>query len=218
MTHSTKPRRRGRPKSDDRSVSTREEILDGALAAFAELGYDGMSMRVLAARIGISHGLIPARFGTKEALWRAAVDQGMERLADNIGDLSDVDTAAEKLRIASSHLLLSLWEFPAILQLINSEGSRDSERLDYILATPAHENMRTRLQEIIDEGVAAGEFRPVSASLVFLMIAHGGGAALCLKPLSTKIDLLSTANDEQHHEIVASVADVVVRGISHQSH
>lgn len=47
----------------------RDLILEAALAAFAEHGFHGASMRDIAARAGVSQSLVHHHFGTKEALW-----------------------------------------------------------------------------------------------------------------------------------------------------
>src|SRR5262245_60334837 len=72
-------RPRGRPPAGEPTLTT-ERLLDAALDAFADKGYDGMSVRELARTLGVSHNLIPQRIGTKADLWRAAVDRGFGQL------------------------------------------------------------------------------------------------------------------------------------------
>ena len=71
-TPSSAARRRGRPRAEE-SVD-RTEILDAALRAFARHGLEGVSVRTLNRELGVSHNLIYQRFGSKDDLWRAAVD------------------------------------------------------------------------------------------------------------------------------------------------
>src|ERR1700757_5170575 len=78
LTQGKPERPRGRPKASD--AVPIEEILDKALIMFATVGYDGMSLRTLNRELGVSHNLIYQRFGTKDELWRAAVDYGFGRL------------------------------------------------------------------------------------------------------------------------------------------
>jgi len=47
----------------------RDLIIEAALAAFAEHGFHGASMRDIAARAGISQSLVHHHFGSKDALW-----------------------------------------------------------------------------------------------------------------------------------------------------
>ena len=59
---------------------TRSRILQAALEAFAERGYDGAGIRDIAARVGVNHALIKYHFVDKETLWKAAVAFLFDRL------------------------------------------------------------------------------------------------------------------------------------------
>ena len=67
----------GRPvrKQQQRSVRTRQKLLDAALEAFSENGFKGTSTRDIADRAGVHHPLITYHFKNKETLWRASADQ-----------------------------------------------------------------------------------------------------------------------------------------------
>src|SRR2546423_14162188 len=74
MARANAGKRTGRPKAADAPV-TLEQILDAAFRAFATYGYDGVAVRTLNRKLGVSHNLIHQRFGSKQALWYAAVDR-----------------------------------------------------------------------------------------------------------------------------------------------
>jgi TetR/AcrR family transcriptional regulator len=59
---------------------TRRIILQAALDRFSTEGFEGASTRAIAAQAGVNHGLIRHHFGSKEKLWRAAVEFLFERL------------------------------------------------------------------------------------------------------------------------------------------
>jgi TetR/AcrR family transcriptional regulator, repressor for neighboring sulfatase len=63
-----------------RSTSTKEAILDAALAAYADAGPDGASLRDVAIAAGVTHPLILQYFGSKQGL----VDRVGGRLVDRI--------------------------------------------------------------------------------------------------------------------------------------
>lgn len=74
-------RSRGRPSRDERSAAqTRSTILEASLTLFAERGFEGASMRNIAAEVGVEHSLLRYHFGDKGALWREAVLQMIKRL------------------------------------------------------------------------------------------------------------------------------------------
>ena len=62
--------------------ATRASILQAALEAFSERGFEGVSTREIAARAGAHHALIKYHFETKDALWRAAVTFLFRRQAE----------------------------------------------------------------------------------------------------------------------------------------
>lgn len=69
MTEHT-PRRRGRPRGGSDS---RERIIAAAVDEFGERGYDGATIRSIAARAGVDSALVHHYFGTKADLFAEAV-------------------------------------------------------------------------------------------------------------------------------------------------
>jgi AcrR family transcriptional regulator len=61
------PRRRN-------AASTRQAILDAAVAAFCRWGYDGVGVRDIAAQAGVTAMLVNRYFGSKEGLFEEAVE------------------------------------------------------------------------------------------------------------------------------------------------
>src|SRR5690242_17814639 len=84
------PRGRGRPPAGEPALST-DRLLDAALEAFADKGYEGTSVREIARALGVSHNLIPQRIGSKAELWQAAVDRGFGQLAAAMATALDDD-------------------------------------------------------------------------------------------------------------------------------
>ncbi|GAA4015900.1 TetR/AcrR family transcriptional regulator [Allokutzneria multivorans] len=84
----------GRPREFDR-----DEALRRAQAAFWERGYEGTSMSDLVAALGLASSRIYAAFGSKEALFREAVEL-YEREEGGFADraLAEESTAREALR------------------------------------------------------------------------------------------------------------------------
>jgi AcrR family transcriptional regulator len=78
MTESPEPARRRRPdraRSGRRAgeTGTREAILDAARRQFADRGYDGATIRGIAADAGVDPALVHHFYGTKERLFAAAM-------------------------------------------------------------------------------------------------------------------------------------------------
>src|SRR5262245_34785238 len=62
----------------------RRTILDAAREAFIEDGYQGVSMRKLADRIGCSHGNLYLHFKDKQALFDCLVEESFEQFAEGL--------------------------------------------------------------------------------------------------------------------------------------
>jgi AcrR family transcriptional regulator len=206
-------RGRGRPRAGEELDVGR--LLQGALEAFAEKGYDGMSVRELSRRLGVSHALLTARFDSKEGLWFAAMDHALDavkeswrRLADDRG-LDDL----EALRQAVVYQLMFSAAHPEVLRIMSHEGAIDSPRIRYVLdhfVTP----LRPLVERRIDRLVAAGRLRPVPYATLHYLVVIGGGAPFA-SPVETRLLGGSTDLDEQSVRLHAeTVADLIIRGLS----
>jgi TetR/AcrR family transcriptional regulator, regulator of cefoperazone and chloramphenicol sensitivity len=79
---------RFRPNVHQRGEDTRRRILDTAIAAFAMDGYDGVSTRQLAERAGVNLPAIQYYFGSKEGLYRAAIDHVIRQIEGHMAPIS----------------------------------------------------------------------------------------------------------------------------------
>ncbi|MGF6824725.1 AcrR family transcriptional regulator [Microbacterium sp. ZKA21] len=70
MTEHRAPRRRGRPRG---GTDSRARIIAAAVDEFGEGGYDGSTIRSIAARAGVDSALVHHYFGTKADLFAEAV-------------------------------------------------------------------------------------------------------------------------------------------------
>ena len=97
-------RRRGSP-------DTREAILHAAATAFAEKGFDGASIRAIAAGAGVDPALVHHYFGTQEQLFLATVNAPLNpaELVPRVV-AGDVDGFGERL----VRTLLAAWDNPAV--------------------------------------------------------------------------------------------------------
>src|SRR5215475_21410 len=191
VTTKAKPERpRGRPRASESMPI--EDILAKALTMFATVGYDGMSLRTLNRELGVSHNLVHQRFGTKDELWRAAVDFGFGRLVRHMQGLFDptLSDPLEQLRLAIRRFVVFSADHPELVALMNIEGRQDTERLSYIYDTyieVALKDVARLLAHLADEGL----IRPIPLRSFHFLLAHGATAPHALVPLATKFDPIS---------------------------
>ena len=96
------PRKRGRPRTLDRDVG-----LDIAARLFWERGYEGTSIADLTEAMGITPPSLYATFGSKDDLFKQALDRNSERENQNrlgalLGQLSAYDAIAFYLHDAAA--------------------------------------------------------------------------------------------------------------------
>lgn len=108
--HDTAPapekRRRGRPAGDG---ANRDAILDAARELFAARGYDGASMRAIAAQAGVDPALIRHFFTDKQGLFSATIADRTV-IGDRMSVVFDGDVEGLGERFASAYL--DIWEDP----------------------------------------------------------------------------------------------------------
>jgi AcrR family transcriptional regulator len=120
----------------DTGHPTRERILDAALDAFSQHGFDGATTRAIAAAASVNLGLLSYYFQGKEDLWRAAVNQAFEALREGLGDdLRNAQGLDDRARTA---LLIRRYvrfvaRHPEFVRLMHEEGKRDSERMHWLV-------------------------------------------------------------------------------------
>jgi AcrR family transcriptional regulator len=200
---------RGRPRIRDD-----DDILRAALHAFAEHGYDGMSLRTLNSELGLSRGTINQRFGSKEQLWYAAVDHEFRHLTDDLNaelqrrTIPDDDLS--RLREGVRAFLLASARRPELVRLMNQEGLHSTGRLDYIVTTftlPTLAPAWQALNRLADADVV----RRVPARTFLFLVAHGAAAPFTLGPLSDRFDTVDGPLDPVDH--IETVTDIIISGL-----
>ena len=125
------PGRRGKSPVGE---GTRERILAAALEIFSEAGFDGTTTRELASRAGVNLGLIKYYFGTKERLWRAAVDRAASALQEALAGAvpGTIETRADLVELLRVCVRFAARN-PAFIRVMNDEGKRDGPRMRWLV-------------------------------------------------------------------------------------
>ncbi|MBT2517789.1 TetR family transcriptional regulator [Streptomyces sp. ISL-90] len=116
--------RRGRPGYDQQG------ILEVAVAAFNQYGYDATSMGVLADRLGLSKSAIYHHFASKDEILERALDEALSSLE---GVLSEADAAhgraadrLDQVLRGAVHVLVE--KLPYVTLLLRVRGNTEVER------------------------------------------------------------------------------------------
>lgn len=208
-------RRRGRPPASEPPAATDAAVLDAALDAFAENGFVGTSVREVSRALGVSHNLVPQRFGTKERLWYAAVDHGFATFAEAARvEPADGEDPFDVLRRMIVRFVQAMAAQPALLRVVNQEAARPGPRLDYLFERyigPAS----VAVQEALDGLRRCGRARPVPPAAFYFLITHGAAGPLALAPLAARFGPPVSSGDPAGLEAYAeAVADLLIHGIA----
>jgi TetR/AcrR family transcriptional regulator len=205
-------RRRGRPSAGEEIDDDR--LLTSALDAFAESGYDGMSVRELSRRLGVSHTLLTTRFGSKQGLWFAAMEHALASIESTWRDVAhstDLDEL-EVLRRGVVQQVLFAASHPQVQRIMAHEGAIDSPRLRFILDRFVNP-LRPGVEEVIDRLVAAGRIRRVPYATLHYLIVVGGGGPYANPVEAALLGAPSPPGARDVEEHAEAVADIVIRGV-----
>lgn len=180
------PRKRGRPSRNDQRHDLQARLLEAALEAFADGGFDGASLSQIAKKAETDIALIRYYFGSKQDLWTAALDDLNERLQSELSTVlkkDKGDSATQTLKTAIHWFVEMSAAHPALSRIIVHEGNDNGERGKYI----AKDFIGPFYDIVADliEGAKREESVPdVATRTVFFMITHGGSFPMAMPALT----------------------------------
>jgi AcrR family transcriptional regulator len=181
----------------------RRSILDAAREAFVRYGYEGVSMRQLAEKVGCSHGNLYLHFKDKEALFDSLVDESFEQFANGLKTVPQSakhrDPVEFLRREGRAYVEFGLanasaYEFAFIMR---RPGQR--RRKPHV----TYERMRALVQQCIDEK----RFRRMDADVAGQALwaaAHGITSLLITRPTFPWAD---------RDKVIGQVIDAAIDGL-----
>ena len=207
----TGPARSGRPKPpterhpQQRSLETRERLVEAALEVFASHGFEGATTREIAARAGVALAALPYHFTTKEALWRAAADRIFGRLAEafraRVAGLDGVE-AHTRLRLLLGDFVRFQAAHPALHRLMIQEGLARTPRLEWLVEAhirPIYNFVRGLVEEAQAGGMTPAG-RPEQLHYVLI------GAASTAYALAAEYELLTGERPDREAAVAEHIA------------
>ncbi|NQY13411.1 MAG: TetR/AcrR family transcriptional regulator [Henriciella sp.] len=195
--------------------SGRSRICLAALEAFAQHGYDGAGVSLIAERAGVSQPSIHYHFKSKRMLWEAAMLQ--------LAEMIDVDRRAQakfaeflspldKLKATCTILIENAASNPVLGQIILSEGQTGGERLDWLLRHVLSD-VYYEFLEIIETCVQDGVIKPYKPSHVLMLLTGAAVTQFNVAPLVSSVFGDDPKSPDNVDAYKAMYLDVIFSGL-----
>jgi AcrR family transcriptional regulator len=150
---------------------TRERLLAAGAALFAERGYDGVPLWLIAERAGVNKAMVSYHFGGKHRLYLTIVSDTFAEIAGGVERLAAGGRPAPELLRELVALVADLVtrrhpHFPAMMLREMLSGGRHLEA--EALARPL--DVLAAVRQIVERGVREGTLRPVEPLLTHLTL------------------------------------------------
>ncbi|MFE6904594.1 TetR/AcrR family transcriptional regulator [Streptomyces sp. NPDC057717] len=187
------------------------EVLDKATELFGMQGYDKTTLQDIAAGIGISRSALYHYVSSKEELLTMLMDELSESLSESIATAHAGTCSPEhKLRTMAAELVRQRAERPGPFRLLNQAESALPESVRAQQAR-VRKTVLNELCSIIDEGVAAGVFKPLDSRVAALsVVGMCNWVAWWFHP-GIGLDVEATTR-----QVAQAAVDIVLKGDSHQ--
>lgn len=163
----------------------RTQILQAARDCFAERGYAVTRVEEIAKAAGLSKGGLYVHFASKEAIFDALHDEEVARAGEALAVIRALPLPArEKLGALAAGIVaryVSSEQHRRFLLVLGEVGLSTPSVQAKVLAT--HGMFVAAITEMVEEGVASGEFRPVDprhAALLLKVLSDGIEGAIAL--------------------------------------
>jgi AcrR family transcriptional regulator len=195
------------PSRQERRDRTRSRLLDIALDQFAAKGFEGTSIRDIAAEAGVNHGMIKYYFDNKDRLWRAAVTLLFERMERELAGPHPEDEGADSLQKVKNRLrryVRYCARHPEHARIMIQESIRENSRLAWAVErfiAPQHE----AASKVRSEEENTGIWPNISAaSLSYIVVASCQMPFVLAQEIKHLygVDMLHEAQIEAHADAV----------------
>ncbi len=127
-------RKVGRP-AEKAGIDT-EKVLEECLKQFAQFGFGGVSIKLLAQTTGVADSLLYYHFGTKEQIWQKSTLQAGLSISNSLKDIFTVlegTSGLERIKIYIKKIVLFSSVHPEFQQVVVQEMFSQSTRSDFLI-------------------------------------------------------------------------------------
>ena len=189
--------------------TVRREILNAARTLFLSHGYANVSMRKIAEQIEYSPGAIYSYFASKEAIFFALAEEGLQLVHTHCSSAGHANSPLERVREALWRFYTFSKEQPEYFSLIFVDSavpriSRDWERFSSM--RDMRQEIEQDIQQCMDEGVFPGVDAPGTVFRILWTAVYGASVFRLSHRLAEGEDADALAHD---------LLDCAIAGLRH---
>jgi len=157
-----------------RGAESEQAILDAARDILADRGIEGLSMRSVGERVGLSATAIYRYFANKEALVSRVVERGFQRFGEYLREAGERHPhgSLERLSALGEAYLRFALENQAYFRVLFSLDHPDRQAIEDLPEGGGHGLLRRAVLEAMDAGVMR-RADPETVAMFLWSIAHG---------------------------------------------
>jgi AcrR family transcriptional regulator len=189
----------------ERKVTREDQLLEIATRLFKEKGYHNTSMQDLAEALGVQKASLYYYIESKDELLQRLLEHAISILGAQIDEFYAADLPPTgKLRQAlENHAVTIMDNLNLVSVYLNEHRNLPPERLEEALAVRKH--YEQVLMQIVQDGIASGDFRPVDVKMAALGL---------LGMLNWTHEWFSPAGELSSQEVATILADLALYGLA----
>jgi TetR/AcrR family transcriptional regulator len=160
----------GKKGLKEKRDETIRHILDAATEVFADAGFAGARMDVIAKRAGVNKAMIYYRIGDKEALYIKVLHEVFGTTAERIArNIRDEHSPEEKLRSYIDQFARAIESHPSMPYIIMREMASRGRQLNEVIAGDLL-SILAIVKKILDDGLKTGAFIQTDPLILHIMV------------------------------------------------
>lgn len=187
----------------------RDQVIDVARRLFGERGSTDVSMDEIASEAGVARSTVYVYFANRDELLRACLKRMHTQLQEAVASTWEDDARpAHRLELLVQEMLARIDDNPAFFRLaLVTQGTpaQGAEAVGAELALISLDIARL-IRDVYEDGVAAGDFRPMDPDLATALIGQQLFGAIAVRA--------AEPFPEPREQVSAAVVEFILHGLS----
>ena len=204
MTTEDNGRKLGK-KTRAESERTKKKVLRAALKVFAKEGFYNAKLRDISEKAGTTHSLIRHHFGSKDDLWKAVVDYGLNLHKNGLLSAlkSGIEDPVELFKAFVTTYIKLVAQNPDLSNIMLHDNSRSSPHLTYLMKR--QEQLHDIIQPVFENAQKQGYFINFDHNSFHVYVRSLVETPIATRDMSNRLlgeNILSKKGIAQHTERV----------------